>query len=463
MKHARIATIFTDSQEKAIAALQTDADLFEIRLDAFWQDAPDDSAAELLIALLAEEKPLLATLRPTRQGGKWIGDERVRLNLLAACAQAGFACIDIEGDVTEEWLHAVRGDAQIISSFHDFTGAPARDSGLMTLKKLDDRGIAKYAFPASSFLEQMRAMEMVWGHQVRKGHPAIAAMDCPAMIRAALPLAGNMTTYGAANGIAPVSGQPTMAVLNQIWTNWGLSTDELGGKAGWLAVVGSDVSHSKSPALHNKWLRENKRHERYGAINVPESRGALRLLATAAGRIGLKGISITNPHKENALTCCKPDAIATRIGAVNCMRLGELNEGTNTDATAMMRLLANQGKTAMVLGAGGAARAAIVACQELGIAVKFTSRDPERAAKVSNDLGAPWISWGEATEDVDILIQATPATDISYAGKYGTLLEMVYAEETNLLRNHQGNNITGEDLLREQGRDAYKFWFGVEP
>lgn len=463
MKHARIATIFTDSLDTAIAALKTDADLFEIRLDGFWQDTPGEEATELLLALLAEEKPLLATLRPTRQGGKWQGDEKIRLNLLAACAQAGFAFIDVEGDVSEEWLHAVRGDAQTIGSLHDFTGAPARDAGLMTLKKLDDHGIAKYAFPANSFLEQMRAMELVWGHQIRKGRPAIAAMECPTMIRAALPLIGNLTTYGAANGITPVSGQPTMNELNQIWKHWDLTPDELGGKDGWFAVVGSDVSHSKSPALHNNWLRQNNQSERFGAINVPDSRGALRLLTTAAGRIGLKGISITNPHKENALTCCKPDAISARVGAVNCMRLGELNEGTNTDATAMIRLLSGKGKSAMILGAGGAARAAIVACQELGIKVQFTSRDPERAAKVADELGAEWLPWDEEKPDVDILIQATPATDIDFKGKFETLLEMVYAEETQLSRSHEGPIITGEELLREQGRDAYEFWFGAAP
>lgn len=463
MKHARIATIFTDNQDTALHALRnTEADLFEIRLDGFWQDAPGDDAGDLLVALLAEEKPLLATLRPERQGGKWKGDEAIRLNLLAACAQAGFAYVDVEGDVTEEWLHAVKGEAHTIGSLHNFVGAPARDAGLMTLKQLDDHGIAKYAFPASSFLEQMRAMELVWGHQIRKGTPAVAAMECPPMVRAALPLIGNMATYGAADGIKPVSGQPTMQELNAIWKHWGLEPTELGAKKGWLAVVGADVSHSRSPALHNQWLRESGRPERYGAINVPDSRGALRLLTTAAGRIGLQGISITNPHKENALSCCEPDNIAKRVGAVNCMKMGPVNQGTNTDATAMIRLLAGKGNSAMVLGAGGAARAAIVACQELGMEVTFTSRDPERAAKVSADLGANWVPWDERGGDVDILIQATPAA-VTYPGQFQVLLEMVYAGESKLAAHHQGELITGDMLLEEQGRDAFQFWFGEAP
>lgn len=457
MNHLRIATIFTNDPEEAISGLQTDADLFEVRLDGFWQQ-PEDVDESLLVKLLAEEKPLLATLRPEREGGKWKGSEEIRLNLLAACREAGFSMLDLEGDLTEQWVHAVRGDTPTIGSKHNFVGAPARDTGLMDLKKLEDVGIAKYAFPAASFLEQMRAMELVWGHQVRKGRPIIAAMECPPMVRAAMALIGNMGTYGAADGLKLAPGQPTMESLNHIWNHWDLAPEELGGKDGWLAVVGQSVEHSLSPAFHNAWLRETNRLERYGAINVPESRGALRLLTTAAGRIGLKGISITNPHKENALTCCEPDAIAKRVGAVNCMRLGTTNEGTNTDATAMMRLLQGKGKTAMVLGAGGAAGAAIVACQELGIDVSFASRDPERATIVAADLDVTWIPWEERGGDVDILIQATPATDVTYPGAYETLLEMVYKEETTLSKE-ASHVITGETLLHEQGRDAQAFWF----
>lgn len=464
MNHVRIATIHTTDADAAVQALRaTDADLFEVRLDQFWSDTPDEAdATELLVRLLSEEKPLVATLRPARQGGAWVGDEAVRLNLLAACIKAGFQYVDFESDVTEAWSHEVRGDATSIGSHHDFAGAPARDAGLMTLKKLEDLGIAKYAFPASSFLEQMRAMELVWGHQVRKGRPLIAAMECPAMVRAALPLIGNQGTYGAAEGLPCAPGQPTLAELQSIWDHWGLSPAELGQRAGWYAVVGASVEHSQSPAIHNGWLRANNRPERFGAVNVPESRGALRLLTTAAGRVGLQGISITNPHKENALSCCEPDDWANKVGAVNCMRLGERNEGTNTDVTALLRLLKDAGSTAMVLGAGGAARAAIVACKELGMDVQFSCRSRERGEALAS-LGATFVPWDARGKDVDLLIQATPADHITYAGKFTTLLDMVYKTKTALQAGHTGATITGEQLLVAQAEDAYKFWFGASP
>ncbi|MGB1697111.1 MAG: shikimate dehydrogenase family protein [Thermoplasmatota archaeon] len=226
--------------------------------------------------------------------------------------------------------------------------------------------------------------------------------------------------------------------------------------------MGASVEHSQSPSIHNAWLRANERPERFGAVNVPDSRGALRLLTTAAGRIGLHGISITNPHKENAVSCCEPDEWARKTGAVNCMRLGERNEGTNTDVTALLRLLKGAGETAMVLGAGGAARAAIVACKELGMDVQVSCRNPERGAAVA-ELGATFVPWEARGKDVDVLIQATPADDITYDGAFTTLLEMVYKSETALAATHTGSVITGTQLLEEQARDAYAYWFGASP
>lgn len=484
--HRRVATLATDL-ETALAVLpglRGRCEWAEVRLDALWPTVPGEEAAtdalvRLTDAAHAADVPLLATLRPTRQGGAFDGLEEVRLGLLVAAARAGCA-VDLESDHPD--LHALRTalpeETPVVWSDHTFSAAPSKQEGMIHLQQMQDgHGHAeKLAHPARNLLDLLRALELIRAHAGRHGNPAVLPHGFGgAQARALLALAGNRLTYGHAPGTPPaVPGQPGLADIQAVWDHWGVTPDELGRDDGWYAVLGGDVRHSLSPRLHNAALRTAGRPERYGALDMPDSIGAMRLLATIAERIGLKGASVTTPLKLHAFHVAEPDDAARRVGAVNCIRFEECTaHGTNTDHTALRRLLRGQDMVA-VLGAGGAARAAIAAAQDEGAAVTFTSRDPRRAQEVRDTLGAAWVPWDDrATIRADAWVQATPLgarpDDPSpLAEVQGRLaVEMVYASGPTRFQAHaQASGLTvvdGQTVLLEQALDAYRFWTGTDP
>ncbi len=466
----RIAT--AHSVEEAAAAA---ADVVEVRLDAHWPTPPsEEQATETLLAYLDTGKTLLATLRPQRQGGAYDGPEDVRLGLLVAAAKAGFAYVDLEGDLQQPApvLRALEdAGAKVIVSDHTLPTVPARDVGLQHLVRLQDhrQAIDKIALPAGSFADALRALELAHAHAARGGHPCVMPHGFgDPQLRALLALAGNVATYGHA-GTPAVPGQPALADIQATWDHWGLDVKNLpaAGHRPWFAVLGRPVGHSLSPRIHNAALATADRPERFGALDVPDSAGAFRLVLTIAARIGLAGASVTHPHKHHALLATTPDATAKAVGAVNCVRMrGGTPEGTNTDATAAKRLLANA-SSVVVLGAGGAARAVLHAARELGIPATFTSRDEERARAVEGDLGATWVPWDQRhTIEADAWVQATPAAvDATLQG--ATLaIELNYAAESPFaLAARQAGIpcVDGKQFLVEQAVDAYRFWTGNEP
>ncbi len=483
MSHDRVATILLPDSAAIAQALAglNGVELVEVRLDAMWRDVPDpDQAAADLDAILdSASVPLLATLRPQRQGGAWVGDEVARINLLMAAAQAGFAAVDIENDHQEvaAVTAALRDHADIVASDHRFIEAPSREVGLRHLQShMDLRGrYDKIAFPCGSIADVLRSLELAHSHAHRHGRPAIAPIGGDALVRALLPLAGNHATYGAATGSPPaIPGQPTLADVQAVWDHWGLRNDDLPGdaNAGWLAVLGDPVEHSDSPRIHNAALRAGGRAERFGALRVPNSLPIMRLLVTVAGRIGLRGGSITMPLKEHACKVTNADEVARAVGAVNCFRTTAAGaDGTNTDATALRRLLDGSRRVA-ILGAGGAARAAIWAAQQVGAEPVFCSRDPERAQVVRGDTGATWVPWADrASITADAWVQATPlgaGEPCPLAAIAGDrFIELVYkGGETPLqvLARDAGLHVTsGDAFLIEQAVDAYRFWTGQEP
>jgi len=497
--HTLVASILADSRAEALVALgrlPPEVGLAEVRLDGLWPGVPDsDAAADDLLALAdAADRPLVATLRPRRQGGRFEGPEDVRLGLLRSALRAGFAYADLEaeGIGDAERAHLLKGDATggVIASQH-LPDVPCRSDGLTVLLQMHDLGAAydKLAYPAGAFPDLLRAFELVRAHAARGGRPNVATMvHGGAATRCLLALAGNRATYGSAPGLPPAApGQPTIEDLVATWRHWGLEPADLDLGAErpgqWLAVLGMPVAHSLSPRIHNAALRAAGRRERFGAFEVPASASALRLLLHVAPRIGMLGASVTAPHKVDAARASDGDESVRRTGAANCLRFEPSPDGgidkvrsTNTDFTALRRLLqphVRRGEAALVLGAGGAARAAIAALQDLGASVSFASRDHARAAEVAKASGASWIPWDKRGEvRAGILVQATPLgssgepSPVDVAGAR-VAAELVYASgATDFQRKAASAGATvidGKAILLAQAEDAYRFWFGAAP
>ncbi len=484
--HWTIATVACAHIDDAVAAIQqATADAVEVRLDALWPEEPDiDVATDQLMALTdAAPIPKIATLRPLRQGGSFDGDEQVRLSLLASAARAGFQILDVEADNAElpQLIAALRTDAaSIIASTH-LPKPPSKDQGVMSLQVQQDAGadLHKLAWPAGAFPEYLRALELAQRFRGVHGRPATVPIGYGgAMGRALLPLAGNRATYGHADGSPPVTpGIPSLSSIQRIWQNWGLADDDLADSSGqWLAVIGDPVDHSLSPSIHNAWLRTAGRPERFGALTVPGSIGSVRLLFGVAARIGLVGAGVTAPLKVHALEASQPDETAMAVGAANTVRFDHgVAHSTNTDSTGLQSLLKGHSGSVGVLGAGGAARAAIHAAQSLGLDVTFTSRDAQRAQDVQQDMDASWVPWQDRdTIDASAWIQCTSLgskpddpSPINHGSNTALAIEMVYATGTTQFERDAAaagaRVIGGEDVLRNQAADQYRFWTGQDP
>lgn len=499
--HTLVASIFTSSLAQATAVfdrLPAEVGLAEVRLDGLWPEVPgDDRAADDLLALAdagdAHGIPLLATLRPRRQGGRFDGPEQVRLGLLQTALRAGFAYADLEMDGLDASgrMQLLRQDVPagggVVASVH-LPETPCRSDGLTALLQMQDLGAAydKLAFTAGAFPDLLRALELARTHAERGGKPAVATLvHGGAATRALLPLLGNRATYGAAPDLpAAAPGQPTIADLVATWRHWGLGPDDLdlcAAKPGpWLAVLGVPVTHSLSPRLHNAALRVGGRRERFGALEVPASASALRLFLHVAPRLGMVGASVTAPHKVDAARVAQGDEAVQRTGAANCLRFdGERVLGSNTDHTGLRRTLAphvRRGDVAFALGAGGAARAAIAALQDAGATVTFASRDRAKGQAVGQATGATWIAWDQrqaAASKAAVVVQATtvgraaepsPLAPGALA-KARVAVEFVYAHGPTAFERAAAaagaTVVDGRTLLLAQAEDSHRFWFGA--
>ncbi|MEZ5918384.1 MAG: shikimate dehydrogenase [Alphaproteobacteria bacterium] len=253
------------------------------------------------------------------------------------------------------------------------------------------------------------------------------------------------------------------------------------------AVIGHPVAHSKSPLIHNHWIKQYRLAGHYDAIDIPPDQlanGIKRLIED-----GYTGFNFTIPHKERACDLCDElDEAARLIGAVNTMQIKEGHRiGMNTDAFGFITNIKTvrpgfifTGCTALVLGAGGAARAVIQGLLEEGAAkILLTNRTREKAeilATVPQIEIFDWEDRHDRLDEADLLINTTslgmsgqPALDLRLAllPKKALVTDIVYAPlHTDLLKKAetQGNQtVTGIGMLLHQARPAFQAWFGVMP
>lgn len=262
------------------------------------------------------------------------------------------------------------------------------------------------------------------------------------------------------------------------------------GKARVAGVMGWPVGHSRSPRLHGYWLEKHGIDGAYVPFPVAPNRIADAVRGLVA--LGMRGTNVTVPHKETVPALMdRLDPAARKIGAVNTIVVGEDGslEGRNTDAFGFIENL-RQGAPAwrsgdgpaVVLGAGGAARAVVYALLDAGVAeVILTNRNRARAETLAADIGGAiriidWVSRETALADADLLVntttlgmvgQAPLELDLSALSPAATVSDIVYTPlRTPLLdaAAARGNTVVdGLGMLLHQARPAFQAFFGVDP
>lgn len=246
-----------------------------------------------------------------------------------------------------------------------------------------------------------------------------------------------------------------------------------------LGVLGWPVGHSRSPVMQNAALRAvGLGGWRYQLLPVPPA--LFEETVRALGAAGFRGANVTIPHKEAALGLADaPTERARAIGAANTLLLDADGHiaADNTDAPALIEALpfAPTGRTALVLGAGGSARAAVWALLDAGAAdVRIWNRTPERARRLSTELGARAVT---ALAPADLLVNCTsigldanddpfkqlPLSADAISG-YRCVVDYVYAKtETRLawaVRDRRVAVVDGLELLLGQGALSFTQFTG---
>ena len=248
-----------------------------------------------------------------------------------------------------------------------------------------------------------------------------------------------------------------------------------------LAVLGHPVSHSRSPAMQNAALGALELWDwGYEAIDVAPEDFEAKVREMAAGDFA--GANVTVPHKEAALALAGEASEASQqIGAANTLLFGEDGiEAHNTDADGLLAALpiSPRDRHALVLGAGGAARAAIWALRWEGAEVEVWNRTAEKAAALCAELGGAAVT-DPPQDRYEIILNTSAAglrgedpfehlplePDLFAAGQ--TVLDMVYGERPSPLleaaERAGATTVDGLEVLVQQGARSLEIWTGREP
>jgi 3-dehydroquinate dehydratase/shikimate dehydrogenase len=441
-----------------------DADLVELRLDS----VADPSAAG---ALAGRRRPVIVTCRPQWEGGEFKGSEEERRTLLGDALALGAEYVDVEWRAGFTDLLSRTGGRRIVLSAHDFEAVPADVSEQARTMRGTGAEVIKLAAKANRLSDCLCLLEL-GSRMGRDGSMVVIAMgDRGIASRVLSRRFGSAWTYaGTLDGVGQLT--PAMMLNQYHFRSISDSTDIYG-------LVGSPISHSVSPDMHNAAFRA----ARLDAVYIPLPAADPEDFVTFAKGIGLKGASVTIPFKVALFNHVdEAYAVARRIGAINTIRVIDGRWiGGNTDAAGFLqplqeRRVALHGMRTAILGAGGAARAVAAALAPGGAEVTMYARDRARGEQAATMVGTRLSRWPPSPGSWDLLVNCTPIgmhphldqTPLPAGQLTGRLVyDLVYNPPTTRLLQEAAAagcaTIGGLEMLVAQAHEQFHWWTGVRP
>jgi len=445
-------------------------DAFELRIDLLAPVARTTACVAELVA--ASRLPVIATCRPADEFGGFEGPDAMRFELLDAALQAGAALIDVEWSrLRKDASLGARWPADRLLLSHHATGGAdlALENELLAMTRAHSAGI-KLVARATGFSDSMRLVSMT-RYLSRSGRRA----TCFSAGKAALSgrilgfLAGAWLTYLVADDDeAPAPVIPDATTLLDLYR-----LPAQGDSVKLLGLTGWPLGHSLSPRMHNGVIRTLG--ERY--LYLPLESESIAEVMDFVRHMDVRGLSITRPHKETVIPFLDGlDETARRTKAVNTIvKDGPRLIGWNTDYMAMGTVLREWGAgpsdRAVVIGAGGAARAAVAALVDRQVPVVILNRDAARGRLLAADFHVPF---GGPLSELGahlgtILVQATPlgaqGETIGMPDGFGgtrAIVDLAYRTGGTPLENAAREAgialVHGHEFLARQGALQFALW-----
>ena len=455
----------------------------EFRLDSL----PHPGTALPRIRSFLAQRPnatAIATCRRRPNGGHFVGSLTEEFEVLLKAARAGCRIIDIEVESAREatpaqfetFRSALRtAGSALLVSYHDFARTRSLEDAAGHIAAFEPE-IIKVVSTAQTLADNLAVLRLLEDHSARYCIVAMAMGEEGLVSRVLGPRAGSAFTFASlADGAETAAGQVTARALRTLY-----HIDRLDAETRIFGVAGNPIAHSLSPLMHNAAFRR----ERVNAVLLPLKVRALSDLLALTLELPLSGVAVTMPLKQEVMPHLDHvDTLTGKIGACNTLRVtadGKLY-GFNTDVEGIVRPLERRfklrGARVAVVGAGGAARAAVFGLVDQGAEVFVVNRTHENAVALAKAAGASAIKHELLAKiRVEVLINSTPCGMAGSAQSHpiaekelnaGLVFDMVYNPlETPLLRLAKSRGIpviNGLEMFVQQGVRQFEIWTGKTP
>jgi 3-dehydroquinate dehydratase/shikimate dehydrogenase len=409
----RICVIIARTRHKMVQieldeAVKRGAQFIELRLDFFAK------AVDFKRLWPHKKCPWVATLRRHTDGGRWKSTEEERRVVLRQAIVAGFDWVDLETDVADE-IKRFRSVKRIVS-YHNLNETPDDLEAIYERMTKQDADVIKIVTLAQHPGDCLRVLNLIRNAKKPTVGHCMGEIGLPSRI---LSLRfGAPFLYAAFNkerGIAP--GLPSLEEVSRFF-----HVKDINAETKVYGVLGDPVAHSFSPALHNLMFRRTGINAVYLPFRIP--RGELVDSLAAFDSVSVDGYSVTIPHKEAAasLAAVSDDRVRETGAANTLVKRADGFHAFNTDYEAALEGLRRnmpvedgkpktiKGSSAMILGAGGAARAVAHALHRAGASPLYVvGRSADKVEKLAKEVDAKPVEWAARHNvNADIVVNCTP-------------------------------------------------------